>query len=39
MLAQLQITVGHWTLADQNLLVLDEITPMLGHYFPIIFFL
>ena len=31
MLTQLQITVGHWTLADQNLLVLDEITPMFGQ--------
>ena len=39
MLAHLQITVGHWTLADQNLLVLDEVPPVFGHYFPIIFFL
>jgi len=27
----LKITVGHWTLADQNLLMSDEIPNVVGH--------
>ena len=28
----LKITVGHWKLADQNLLMSDENPQMFGHY-------
>ena len=30
--AGLQITVGHWILADKNWLVSDEIPPVFRHY-------
>lgn len=32
LLAGLQILVFHWTLADQNLLVSDEIPPVFRYY-------
>ena len=32
LLAGLQILVFHWTLADQNLLVSDEIPPVFSYY-------
>ena len=32
LLAGLQIVVFHWTLADQNLLVSDEIPPVFRYY-------
>ena len=34
----LQITGGHWTLADQTLLVSDEIQPVFRHYLEEIFY-
>ena len=30
--AGLQITVGHWTMADQNLPMSDEIATLVGHF-------
>ena len=30
-LTGLQITVGHWTMADQNLPMSDEISTVVGH--------
>lgn len=39
MLSGLQITVGHGTLANQNLLVSNEIPHVLVHYVQRIFFI
>ena len=37
-LAGLQITVGHWTLAEQNLLMSDQTLTVVRHDFLTLFF-